>query len=226
MPLHRSEPRAGPITPPGSQPGKTLSLHRKKSMTTSALSIDPKTTALVLIDLQYGIVEMNVQPQTGEQVVGRARQLAQAFRAAKMPVVLVTVGTSPDGGDALAPTLDSPPPAAAAKPANWSTIVAELDPQPADIKIVKRQWGAFYGTDLDLQLRRRGIRTIVLAGISTNVGVESTARDAFERGYDQIFVSDAMASPSAEAHAITLKVTFPRIGRTRTTDEVLEALKK
>lgn len=81
-----------------------------------------------------------------------------------------------------------------------------------------------HATDLDLQLRRRGIKTIVLAGISTNVGVESTARDAFERAYDQVFVTDAMASPSAEAHANTLKVTFPRIGRLRTTQEVLASL--
>jgi nicotinamidase-related amidase len=99
-----------------------------------------------------------------------------------------------------------------------------LAPQAGDLQIVKRQWGAFYGTELDLQLPRRGIKTIVLAGISTNVGVESTARDAFERGYQQVFVADAMASPSAEAHANTLKFTFPRIGLTRTTQEVLSAL--
>ncbi|OIQ76018.1 isochorismatase family protein YecD [mine drainage metagenome] len=195
-------------------------------MTSPAISLDPKTTALVLIDLQYGIVAMNVQPQTGEQVVGRAKRLAQAFRAVQAPVVLVTVSTSPDGADALAPTLDSPAPTALSRPANWSTIVAELEPQPSDIKVVKRQWGAFYGTDLELQLHRRGIKTIVLAGIATNIGVESTARDAYERGYDQLFVSDAMASLSEEAHANTLKFIFARIGRIRTTDEVLASLPK
>ena len=202
----------------------TQQTHKGKTMTNPAMSLDPKTTALVLIDLQYGIVAMNVQPQTGEQVVGQAKRLAQAFRAAKAPVVLVSVNTSPDGGDALAPTLDTPPPAAANRPANWATVVAELDQQPTDIMVIKRQWGAFYGTELQLQLQRRGIKTIVLAGLSTNVGVESTARDAYERGFDQVFVSDAMASPSAEAHANTLKFTFPRMGRIRTTDEVLAAL--
>lgn len=194
-------------------------------MTAPALRLDPKTTALVLIDLQHGIVSMNVAPQSSTDVVSRAAQLAKAFRAAQAPVVLVTVGTSADGKDGLAPALDTPPPAAAAKPENWSHVVAELDAQASDIRIMKRQWGAFYGTELELQLRRRGIRTIVLAGISTNVGVESTARDAFERGFDQVFVTDAMASPSADAHANTLKVTFPRIGRSRTTAEVLDALK-
>jgi nicotinamidase-related amidase len=193
-------------------------------MSTSTLKLDPATTALVLIDLQYGIVAMNVQPQSSAAVVARAKQLAEAFRAAQSPVVLVTVGSSGDGKDMLSPLADAAPPPAGARPANWSTVVAELEPQAGDLRIMKHQWGAFYGTDLDLQLRRRGVRTIVLAGISTNVGVESTARDAFEHGYEQVFVSDAMASPSAEAHANTLKFTFPRIGRTRSTQEVLDAL--
>ncbi len=192
-------------------------------MTTPELKLDPKTTALVLIDLQNGIVAMTVQPQSSSEVVARAKRLADAFRQAQSTVVLVTVGSSADGKDALAPTLDTPA-VTAARPADWSHVVAELDAQPSDLRIMKRQWGAFYGTDLDLQLRRRGIQTIVLAGISTNVGVESTARDAFERGYDQVLVTDAMASPSAEAHANTLKYTFPRIGRSRDTDAVIAAL--
>jgi len=194
-------------------------------MSTPPLTLDRATTALVLIDLQYGIVGQNVHPQPSDDVVARCKRLAQAFRAVGAPVVLVTVGSAGDGKDMLAPTADSPAPAAGARPANWSTVVDELDAQPTDLRIMKHQWGAFYGTELDLQLRRRGIRTIVLAGISTNVGVESTARDAFERGYEQVFVGDAMASPSAEAHANTLKFTFPRIGRVRTTDDVLAAMK-
>jgi nicotinamidase-related amidase len=192
-------------------------------MSTSRLSLDPKTTALVLIDLQNGIVSMKVEPQPSSDVVARAKRLAQAFRAVQAPVVVVTVGSSVDGKDALAPAVDAPG-VAGNRPADWSAVVTQLEAQPSDLRIMKRQWGAFYGTDLDLQLRRRGIRTIVLAGISTNVGVESTARDAFERAYDQVFVTDAMASTSAEAHANTLKYIFPRIGRLRTTDEVIAAL--
>lgn len=194
-------------------------------MSIPELKLTPATTALVLIDLQNGIVAMKVEPNPSAQVVANARKLAQAFRAAQAPVVLVTVGSSADGKDALSPTLDTAPPAPANRPADWSQVVADLDPQPSDLRVMKRQWGAFYGTDLDLQLRRRGIKTIVLAGISTNVGVESTARDAFERGYDQVFATDAMTATAADAHATTLKYIFPRIGRQRTTEEVIAALK-
>lgn len=190
----------------------------------NSLILSRSATALVLIDLQHGIVSMNVAPHTSSDVVARSAKLAKAFRQVGAPVIVVTVGTSKDGGDALAPETDGPAQVAGTRPDNWSTVVPEIDVQPADLQIRKRQWGAFYGTDLDLQLRRRGIRTIVLAGISTNVGVESTARDAYERGYNQIFVEDAMASPSAEAHANSLKYTFPRIGRIRTTEQLLQAL--
>lgn len=190
-----------------------------------ALTLDPSSTALVLIDLQYGIVGMNLAPRSGTDVVSKAAQLAGAFRAIKSLVVLVNVTNLPDGRDALQPLADAVPAPGGAKADNWATIVAELDAQPDDLRITKRQWGAFYGTELDLQLRRRGIKTIVMAGLSTNVGVESTARDAFERAYEQVFVEDAMGSPSAEAHANTVKYTFPRIGRTRTTQEVLAAMK-
>lgn len=187
--------------------------------------LDAKTTALVVIDLQHGIVAMDTHPTPSSSVVAQSKKLLDKFRSQGAPVVLVTVGNSADGQDVLAPTTDAAPAAAVARPANWSVLVDEMSAKPEDIVIMKRQWGAFYGTELDLQLRRRGIRTLVLVGIATHVGVESTARDAFERGYDQVFVSDAIASPSAEAHAATFKFTFPRIGRIRTTDEVMEALR-
>ena len=90
----------------------------------------------------------------------------------------------------------------------------------------KRQWGAFYGTELDLQLRRRGIDTIVLCGVSTNIGVETTAREAYQRGYNQVFVKDGMAANSKDEHETTIKFIFPRIGLLRTTDEVLNLIGK
>ncbi|HXD01092.1 MAG TPA: isochorismatase family protein, partial [Verrucomicrobiae bacterium] len=102
--------------------------------------------------------------------------------------------------------------------------VPEIGPRAGDLLITKHQWGAFYGTELDLQLRRRAVQTIVLGGIATNFGVESTARDAYERGYHQIFAEDAMTSVSAEAHEFVVKNIFPRLGQVRSTNDVLSAL--
>ena len=187
------------------------------------LKLEPATTALVLIDLQQGILAYAKAPYDAAAVLARAAPLAAAFRAAKAPVVLVKVGLSADGGDALKATVDAPNPAGA-PPANWLADTAELPPQPGDIHILKRQWGAFHGTELDLQLRRRGIRTIVLAGIATSIGVESTARVAWELGYDIVFAEDATSGPDAAMHANSFEKVFPRLGRVRKTADVLAAL--
>ncbi len=106
----------------------------------------------------------------------------------------------------------------------WDELSPELGRSDRDILITKRQWGAFYGTALDLHLRRRGIRTIVLGGIATNFGVESTARDAYERSYALVFVEDAMAGITAEAHTFAITTIFPRIGRVRSSEDVLGSL--
>ena len=163
------------------------------------IRIDKAKTALVVIDLQKGIVGIPTQPYDANLVVSNAAKLADAFRKNQMPVFLVRVAMSTDTKDRLQPLADNKIQMGSAMVPDWSEIVPELGPKPTDFVVTKRQWGAFYGTELDLQLRRRGIRTIVIGGIATNFGVESTARDAFERGYEQVFAEDAMSSVSAEA---------------------------
>jgi nicotinamidase-related amidase len=187
--------------------------------------LDPKTTALVLIDLQQGILGFGKAPRSGEAAVAAAAALAKRFREVNAPVVLVRVGWSADFGDALKQPVDQPaalPPGGL--PGNWWEFPAELAVEERDIKITKRQWGAFYGTELDLQLRRRGIETIVLGGISTNIGVESTARAAYEHGYSLVLVEDAMSSGAPEHHAASLNHIFPRLGLVRQSADVLAAL--
>ena len=192
-------------------------------MTATLLNLDPATTALVLIDLQQGILPYAKAPRDAAAVLASAVPLVAAFRQVKSPVVRVKVGWSADGGDALKATVDAPNPPGGL-PTDWLADPAELPTQPGDIAIVKRQWGAFHGTELDLQLRRRGIRTIVLAGIATSIGVESTARFAWELGYDIVFAEDATSGPDAAMHANSFEKVFPRLGRVRTTADVLAAL--
>ena len=188
------------------------------------LTLSPARTALVVIDLQRGTAAMPAAPHPASDVVAHAAAIAGALRAAGGTVVLVHVTPSADGRDALRPQADMPAWQPGPRPPDWAEIVPELGPEPGDLVITKRQWGAFYGTELDLQLRRRGIDTILLAGISTNVGVESTARDAYERGYEQVFVEDAMAARNPDEHAHTVRTVFARIGRVRSTAQVLAAL--
>jgi nicotinamidase-related amidase len=173
---------------------------------------DPRTTALVLIDLQKGIVGRPLAPRSGAAVLATSIELTERFRAAKAPVVLVHVAWAPDFADAPHQPVDRPnvlPPGGL--PPDWSEFAEGLA-KPGDIIVTKRQWGALYGTDLDVQLRRRGIKTVVLGGIATNMGVESTARQAWEHGYNLVVVEDATASLTPEMHAFSAAEILPRIG--------------
>jgi nicotinamidase-related amidase len=187
------------------------------------LALDPATTALVMVDLQRGIAR-DTAPHAADDVVARAATLARALRAAGATIVWVRVDNHPDGRDRLRPTTDSLA-AERSRSADHAELMPALDRDPSDLVITKRGWSAFHGTELDLQLRRRGVKTIVLGGISTNVGVETTARAAYDHGYDQVLVEDAMACRSADEHAWTVQRVLPKVGRVRTTADVLAAVR-
>jgi nicotinamidase-related amidase len=189
----------------------------------ASLNLVPATTALVVIDLQKGIVSRALEPHTSAEVVTRSVRLAKALRAQGGLVVWVRVAI----GEILSLPVDAPmrDPNAPPPPAEASELIAELERQPEDVVITKRQWGAFYGTELEQMLRRKGVKTILMTGIATNMGVESTARAAFDQGYELVFVEDAMATMKAEMHRFATETIFPRMGRVRSTETVLEALK-
>jgi nicotinamidase-related amidase len=177
------------------------------------LQLDPRTTALVLIDLQNGVVGRPLAPRPATDVVQVGRELAERFRQAGALVVLVNAAWSRDGGDALRQSVDRPRSVPIESlPDSWFHLIDGLA-RPGDLLITKHQWGAFFGTALDLQLRRRGIKTIVLGGIATNMGVESTARQAWEHAYEVVIVEDATTSITAEMHAFAVGTIFPMISR-------------
>ncbi|WP_176594005.1 hydrolase [Sphingobium sp. EM0848] len=174
--------------------------------------VDPKTTALVLIDIQQGILPLPLTPLTSEELASQGKKLAEQFRAAGAPVVLVNVSWSPDFGDALMQPVDAPMQFEGGLPANFDALAPGLA-QEGDIFITKRQWGAFTGTELDLQLRRRGIKTVVIGGVSTNMGVESTARHAYELNYAVIIAKQATTGMDQELHDMAMNKLFPLFTR-------------
>jgi nicotinamidase-related amidase len=183
--------------------------------------LDPKKTALVLIDLQNAVVSMNTAPYASTQVVENSRKLADAFRVHGAPVVYVRA----DLNDFMKLPVDQPHNLGDKPlPAAASEITPSAGFQHGDILVTKRHWGAFAGTGLEQQLKSRGIDTVVLTGISTNVGVESTARQGTGLGFAFVLVEDACSAQSAEHHRFAFEHIFPRLTRVRSTDEVLAAL--
>lgn len=176
------------------------------------------TAALVVIDLQKGIVGMPTA-HPAEEIVGRAAQLARAFRERGLPVVLVNVSGAAPGRTDAGPRNFS-------FPADWTEIVPELEQHADDILVTKQRVGAFIGTSLDETLRQRGVTQVVLTGVATSFGVESTARSAYDYGYNVVFVVDAMTDREADAHLHCVEKIFPRLGETDTTSNVLKLLKE
>lgn len=187
-----------------------------------SLDFAPASTAFILIDLQNGIAGLPLAPHSLSTVLENSNMLAAALRDKGATIVYVRAAIAEFHRLRVdAPFLDSqvPPP-----PPEASELIDALERKPTDIVIAKRQWGAFYGTELDQLLRRRDIKTIVIGGIATNFGVESTARTAFDRGYEIVFVEDAMSTVSPEAQQFAIQTIFPRMGRVRNTEAVLAAL--
>jgi nicotinamidase-related amidase len=186
-------------------------------------TLDPKT-ALVVIDLQNSVAALPGEPHTTADVIERTAELADAFRKHDLAVVLVRVKFSADGSDVPPGRTEQQMRSTGTPPANASEIVDRLAGNADDIIITKRNWGAFHGTDLDVHLRRRGITQIVLTGVATSYGVESTARAAFEHGYHVTLATDAMTDLAADSHQHALTQVFPRLGETGTTKEILTLL--
>jgi nicotinamidase-related amidase len=177
--------------------------------------LDPKT-ALIVIDLQKGIVAFPTAHPV-DPVVKHARTLIDAFRRHNLPIVLVNVAGGAPGRTERTPNLGQLPP-------DWADLVPELNRQPEDHTVTKRTWGAFTNTGLDEHLKGLGVTQVVIVGVATSIGVESTARHAYENGFHVTLAFDAMTDMNADAHTNSITRIFPRLGETGTTQEVVDLL--
>jgi nicotinamidase-related amidase len=180
-------------------------------------TLDPRT-ALLIVDLQKGIAALPVAHPI-EAVVRNSRLLADAFRRRGLPVVFVNV----TGG---APGRTEQPWSSHAYPPDWTDIIPELGQQPDDILVTKRTWGAFASTDIEQRLKALGVTQVVVTGVATAFGVESTARQAYEQGFNVTLAVDAMTDLREEAHRCSIANIFPRLGETGTTQDILALLER
>ena len=178
-------------------------------------TLDPGT-ALIVIDLQKGILALPAAHPVAD-VVRHARALAAAWRRRALPVVLVNVAGGAPGRSEQTRDMSQ-------LPADWTELADELDAQPQDIRVTKRTWGAFTGTDLAQHLKKLGVTQVVIAGVATSIGVESTARQAHELGLNVALAIDAMTDMSPEAHLNSITRIFPRLGETGTVREIIDRL--
>jgi nicotinamidase-related amidase len=179
-------------------------------------ALDPNT-ALLVVDLQKGIIGLPSIHPIGA-VVERARALIDAFRARRLPVVLINAAGVAPG------RTEQPARVPSSLPEGFTDFIPELDQQPDDIVVTKRTWGAFATTDLEARLKAIGVTQVVVVGVATGTGVESTARQAFEAGFNVTLAFDAMTDVRAEAHDYSLRNVFPRLGETGTAQDIVQFL--
>jgi nicotinamidase-related amidase len=180
-------------------------------------TLDPKT-ALIVVDLQRGVVGLPAAAHPMETVIANSVALADAFRDRGLPVVLVNVSGAPAGRTERSASIGVAP------PAGWDILIDELNQQPTDHLVTKRTRGAFTGTDLEQYLSANGVTQVVITGVATGSGVESTARHAHELGFNVTLATDAMTDMSADIHENSVTRIFPGIGETGTTAEILALL--
>ncbi|MFE7560040.1 isochorismatase family protein [Kitasatospora sp. NPDC057500] len=186
--------------------------------------LDPATTALVCIDLQGANLSHGAEPYSPEEVLDQSLRLLEAARDAGSLVVHVRTSFLPDESDSLQPLrIEQMRPARPHREPGWDELLPQVAPRPNEPVIAKRSWNAFHGSDLDVQLRRHGITTIVLLGMSTNFGVEGTGRAAYENYYNVVFANGAMSSVTAEGHEFSVANILPLIGVVRSVDEIAGA---
>ena len=181
-------------------------------------TLDPNT-ALIAIDLQKGIVNGNFIHPIGD-ILSRTRALIDVFRAKNLPVALVNVAGRAPG------RTEQGPRSSQTFAEGWTDLLPELDQRPSDIVVTKRSWGAFATTDLEQQLKARGVTQVVVTGVVTSGGVEATARQAYEQGFNVTLALDAMTDIREEAHQYSVRNVFPRVGETGSTREIISLLDK
>jgi nicotinamidase-related amidase len=179
-------------------------------------TLDPKT-ALIVIDLQKGLLSYPTAPYPIGEVVQRSATLLEAFRRHRRPVVLVNAtGGAPGRSEHQRPSGNFPP--------DFADLLPELNQQPSDHEVSKKTWGAFTNTGLDQHLKGQGVTQVVVVGVATSIGVESTARYAHEHGFNVTLAVDAMTDLNADAHTNSITRIFPRLGETGTTGEIIALL--
>jgi nicotinamidase-related amidase len=177
-------------------------------------SLDPRT-ALVVVDLQLGTLAQALAHPAAE-VVARAAELATAFRAQGLLVVLLRVDGTPAGRTEYGE--------GRVFPDEWTTLTPELAGGAGDAVLLRRAWSGFAGTSLQEVLTEGGATQVVVAGVATSFGVQSTARDAYDRGYNVVVAVDAVTDRSLEAHVASVTGVFPALGQVGTTAEILALL--
>ena len=218
-------------------------------MQDTRVTLEPRETALIMVDMQNDfchpegfysrnrerMMSIGLKPELVADRIGTMKQLLEAARAAGLYIVHTQIIRDTDNSNkvqtlhkivaktfrAYQDAPDGPP----LVPGSWGAVTHDdLAPLPGEFVVVKRAFSAFYQTDLELMLRRRGIRAVIIAGTVTYACVLHTAFDAHVRDFDVVMPSDAVGSWAPELQEPTLRITDLILGASVPTQELVQLL--
>jgi nicotinamidase-related amidase len=189
------------------------------------LELTPRSTALLVMDMQSGILERVADKK--EALLAQTSKLVEAARKASVRVIYVVVGFRPGYPEVSPRNVAFSTLCESGRFTAGSAgieIHPELAPRADEVVVTKHRVSAFAGTDLEMILRANGIDTLVLAGISTSGVVTSTARHAADADYRLVIVEDGCADPDPEVHRVVLEKVLARQATVVTVADVTKAL--
>lgn len=192
---------------------------------TDKLSIEPKRTALLLMDFQRMVVDSYAVDKAA--LLDRVKRLAATARNSGAMVIYVVVGFQPgypeiSGRNSVFSSLKAAGLLAAGHPSG--EIHPELTPQPGDVVVTKQRVSAFTGTNLNMILHSNDIETLLLTGILTQGVVLSTLRQASDMDYRAVVIADGCSDKDPEVQRVLMEKIFPFQARVATVEEVIGAL--
>ncbi|MFQ5998246.1 MAG: cysteine hydrolase family protein [Candidatus Bathyarchaeia archaeon] len=211
---------------------------------TPKIELDASSTALVIVDMQYASASRSkglgrLLAERGlahlgeyrfnrlDKIVPNILKLLEFFRAKKLPVIYVTLGSESGNFSDISPQLRSVEEALDNRQGSEThEILAELRPVQGDIVVNKASVSAFTSSSIDSILKKMDVKTLVFTGVSTSHCVDMTARDASDRGYGCVLVEDGCAEDEEEQHNATLMLFARLFGKVASTNEVMEELLK
>ena len=195
--------------------------------------MQPLKTALIVVDVQNDFChdqgafsKRKADLSQAQKILPSLRSLIEKCRKSKVPIIFIrtfhSVWTnSPSWLGRMGGTAEKIP---VCRPNSWGAEFYEVKPEEGDYIVTKHRYSAFVGTDLALVLRSRGIETILVTGVVTNVCVETTARDGFNHDFNVVLVEDCCGAFSPDEHAATLKNISQYFGTVANSKAIMEIL--
>ncbi|HEO8420604.1 isochorismatase family protein [Mycobacteroides abscessus subsp. abscessus] len=196
------------------------------------LEWNPQHSALLIVDVQNDychkegcLAQQDLDVSMVEEMMPNLKNMISSMKELSVPIIYIqTIHEDSTDSETWIKRLKGKNQKNLCRKDTWGAQFYQLEPDKDDVIVIKHRYSAFIHTRLESVLRALKIETLLMAGVSTNICVESTARDGFMLDFEVIFLSDCTAAFSREAHDMTLQTINQFFGTVATSKEVIQSV--